>query len=806
LVGATEDAQGNPVVPKLNGIDYLEVDPADVSQKTLKVVFLHNLPGQANQVPPAPSVPPALTAINVVIEGGVRVRDIKVVSPVAAATNTLTVRVNQAGDFSQYTLRIVNSPTDLSPIPGFDPQLSAVSFSFKVGCPSDFDCEQVSDCPPEKLPEPELNYLAKDYASFRRLVLDRMSTIMRDWRERNVADSHIALVEMLAYTGDHLSYFQDAVATEAYLGTARRRVSVRRHARMLDYFVHDGTNARTWVAFEVIMGSGADGQTLAAGTRLLSRGSTPEIAVVDTELEKALAEAPIVFETMHDLTLRAAHNAISFYTWSDLDCCLPAGATRATLRDAGLMLTAGDVVVFEEVASPTTGLAADADPLHRCAVRLKKVTKGKDPFDNTNILEIEWFAQDALPFPLCLTAEVINESGAPEVKEISIARGNIALADHGLTLAGEQLIPPVVPETGNYRPRLRLSGVTCKAEYIDATARQKPAATLLDQDVRRALPVVTLSDGQADWTAQRDLLNSDRFATEFVVEVERDATAQLRFGDGLSAGSRPDPETEFTAMYRVGNGRAGNIGGGALTRVVSNLAGFKSVRNPLPARGGVDPETMEQVRQFAPQAFRTQQRAVTEADWAEVTERHAEVQKAAATFRWTGSWYTVFITVDRKGGVRFKDDPAFEQELEAFLEQFRVAGYDLELNDPIPVPLDLLLRVCVKPGYFRSDVKQTLLRVFGRNDLPGGAGPGFFNPDNFTFGQPVYLSKIYEAAMKVAGVASVEAVRFQRYGKVAGTEFDDAKLKPASLEILRLDNDPNFPENGRIDFEMQGGL
>ena len=44
------------------------------------------------------------------------------------------------------------------------------------------------------------------------------------------------LVEALAYTADQLSYQQDAVATEAYLGTARRRVSIRRHARLMDYF------------------------------------------------------------------------------------------------------------------------------------------------------------------------------------------------------------------------------------------------------------------------------------------------------------------------------------------------------------------------------------------------------------------------------------------------------------------------------------------------------------------------------------------------------------------------------------------
>src|SRR5258706_9448630 len=82
-------------------------------------------------------------------------------------------------------------------------------------------------------------------------MLDRLATIAPDWRERNPADLGIALVELLAYVGDYLSYQQDAVATEAYLGTARRRVSVRRHARMVDYAMHDGSNARAWVQVQV---------------------------------------------------------------------------------------------------------------------------------------------------------------------------------------------------------------------------------------------------------------------------------------------------------------------------------------------------------------------------------------------------------------------------------------------------------------------------------------------------------------------------------------------------------------------------
>ena len=127
------------------------------------------------------------------------------------------------------------------------------------------------------------------------------------------------------------------------------------------------------------------------------------------------------------------------------------------------------------------------------------------------------------------------------------------------------------------------------------------------------------------------------------------------------------------------------------------------VRNPKPAEGGIDPETATEVRAYAPAAFRTQERAVTEADYAEVTERHPGVQRATATFRWTGSWYTVFITVDRIGGLPVDAD--FEESIRQHVERYRMAGHDLEVDGPRYVSLEIEMHVCAEPNYFREDVK-----------------------------------------------------------------------------------------------------
>ncbi len=788
--------------PFLNGIDYLEV--ASTDQRTLVIHFLHPLPGESGAVPPPPA--PELTRRNFVIEGGVRVTNIHVLDPVAAADKELTILVNAAGDFSTYRLRLVASTASDIPPDGFDPQLSEVEFNFKVDCPSDFDCQPVDACPPELLPEPALDYLAKDYASFRRLMLDRLAVIMPDWKERNPADVGVALVEVLAYAADQLSYYQDAVATEAYLGTARKRLSVRRHARLLDYPMHDGCNARAWVQVQ----ADQDNVLLPAGTKLLTRvqGFEKRLDPASPAYSQAISRKPEVFETLHDARLFTDHNEIQLYTWGDADCCLPKGATRATLLGNLANLVAGDVLVFEEVSGPQSGLVADADPGHRQAVRLTKVAPTTDPLggqfldppnnDPVEVTEIEWRIEDALGFPLCLS----TRSGNAFFSGISVACGNIILADHGRTIQGETLLPEMVSLQGDYRPHLRRFKITQRAPYDHEEAVTRPAFEALAQEPRAALPAVELKEGSETWKAQRDLLGSDRFAAEFVVEIESDGRATLRFGDNIH-GRKPAGGTRLRPTYRIGSGEAGNIGADSLYHIVTADSRITSVRNPLPAQGGAEPEPIEQVRLFAQQAFRTQERAVTEADYAAVTQRHADVQKAVATLRWTGSWHTMYITVDRKGGRPV--NAAFETDLRLFLEKYRLARHDLEIDAPRYVPLDVTLTICLKPGYVKSAVKQALLEAFGNTDLPDGRR-GFFHPDNLTFGQTIYLSQLIAAAMKISGIDWVDVIRFQRWRQNDHGELAEGQIKLGRLEIARLDNDPNAPENGKIEFVMEGGL
>jgi hypothetical protein len=808
-----------------NGIDFLEVVDRDAPSPSLRqrLLELHLLDDATGL---------GLGPDNVVVEGGERVRGIEVVSAVVdgTQTNLVNIQVDRRGDSTPYRLRLRRSALDQRPPEGVDPRLAAVDFSFKVECASDFDCAPRLDCPPEAETPPPIDYLAKDYETIRRLMLDRMAVLVPDWHERSPADLGVTLVELLAWVADQLSYAQDAVHTEAYLGHARLRPSLRRLARLVDYRLNDGRNARTFVQIRV----SGDARPLApdmvpvlpAGTAVTSRVAEAGARLADAA---ALARAEIVFETLHDVeALIEAHEAMSFHTWSDRRCALPRGATAATLAGHFPELRAGEVLVFEEVKGPRTGHPGDADPAHRQAVRLVEVrafaddaSPLEDPLTGAAVTEISWHGDDALTAPVCVSSRTDPAFGASRVEDVSVARGNIVLADHGRTIAGEDLgavpasrlawaaeragdpcaeaAPRPIP--ARFAPRLAEGPLTHAAAFV----ADAPAAATLDPAGGDVLPAVTLTGQRGAettaWTTAVDLLASDAFAARFVAEIENDGGARLRFGDG-ARGRRPEPGTAFTARYRVGNGTAGQVGADTLVHVRSDLGSIVAVRNLLPGRGGRDPASADAVRERAPHAFRTQERAVTREDWADVARRYPAVQHARASWRHTGSWHTVFVAVDREGGEPF--EAAGRRDFAGFLERFRLAGRDLEIARPRWVALDLRLRVCVARGYFRGDVGAAVSRLFSTATLANGT-TGLFHPDRFTFGATVWLSPFVAAAQNVAGVDSVVVLTFERLGDDATSGIAAGRLTFAENEIPRLDDDPDHPERGRFRLELMGG-
>jgi predicted phage baseplate assembly protein len=378
--------------------------------------------------------------------------------------------------------------------------------------------------------------------------------------------------------------------------------------------------------------------------------------------------------------------------------------------------------------------------------------------------------------------------------------------------------PPVVAEQFNNLSLSTISSITATASDLLTieTFEGEPnpslsVADLMSYNANLAIPAIHVTshtpqstDPHVKWTPVPDLLGSGPEDAQFVVEIDTNGTAQLRFGDGTN-GKMPVAGDHFHAIYRVGNGRAGNVGANCLINCsapVAQKATILSCTNPIAASGGVDPETAAQICRRAPQAFNTQERAITMQDYINAVELNTQIEDAAAQSRWTGSWYTVFIAAEPQANGPLTK--SLKRSLNQTVNAYRLAGQDTYIEPPQYVPLSIALTICVDQDSFSADVRAALLQVLGSCLLPSGQ-PALFNPQNFELGQPLYLSPIYEVARKVPGVTRVTATTFEPQGQSTKTYLRQGYIPMGPFQVARLDNDPSLPANGILKLNLQGG-
>jgi hypothetical protein len=818
--------------PRLKGLDYVTVERSPqqgASGGQIWRLRLHFVPSVART---KSAVPAGITRprIRILLDGkpapSVRVLD---VHPEPGAENDLEVVV-ETDAHEPYPHDPPVHLLELLEVPDLDPVFSSAPVTFRADesaarmVPRFFrDAE-----PRERM---DIDYLAKDFESFRQLMLERMAFYIPQWQERNPSDLGVTIVEVLAYAADYLSYYQDAVATEAYLDTSRRRISVRRHTRLLDYRLDEGTNARVWVHVQAACAPGAEpsgpagaggqppGFVLPAGTQLLTAASRVPGCVLAGSREhlRALEQNPLIFQTMVPVVVYPEHDELDVYTWGAEDYTLARGATSASLRGHFGQLAAGDVLVIEKRVGPGGGAT---DPRERQAVRLARPpVLSRDPLTRELITEIAWFDEDALQadFPVSRTIGRVRQ------ERLSLMMGNIVLADHGLTI--EDLLP-AVPVRGDYDPVLPHAGLTFRVPFDAVAARREAAARVMQQEGWQAAPDVELFEVPAhlaagsleearqriepwhsSWRPQYDLLNSSRFARDFIVEVDDRGAAHLRFGNG-EAGRRPAPGARFLARYRVGLGPGGNVGPHSIGHIVLSAETMRElaerdlmiagVRNDLPGMGGSRQKPAEHAQIYAPDIVASrafQLRCVTDEDCAELAARHPEVLRAVSRRRWAGSAHTILLHVQRRGGLPL--DAGFEARLRRSLEPCLLAGWDLVIREPLYVPLDIQMTVVLQPGLKTETAYQ---RFFQEILQPGKR---LFDPDDLTFGESVYSSKITALIMSVPGVADVKTDVFQRWGQPPGDEMATGCIAIGPLEIAQLDNDPAAPQHGTFKVRIE---
>ena len=794
----------------LNGIDFVEVTSAD--QTALRVHFLNTV---AVDTTLAPSNP-------VTITGGESIPAVPV-QPIAATDwgvddagrPTLELRTPFPGDFSFYQLRIQST--------ALDSYYSSTRFSFKAGCPSDLDCAPAERCEEPPGGGPVIDYLAKDFASFRAALLDYSAGAYPRWVERAEPDLGMMLLELLSAVGDDLSYLQDRISHERALATATQRSSVVRHARLVDYEPRPATSAQALVQVDVSTATVPAGLTVQApqpdgGTLSFELGA----GLVDPDTG-ALAGGPLVVDprwNRWDHSVTPAQPRIVPYWWDDSRTCLPAGACELWVRGHGFGFPVSDPQLGATGLAVLldTAAASPADPPTRAVVHLTGATEEFDQLYGIPVTRLSWDATEALAAEHALERTVLAGNLVPAVEGRRYAETFVIDPEPGSADAGKAAVTRSGPDAGCGDPapvhlhtlaqgrlawlagadgatRPELCLVESPRDPGDLPRTWRWRRSLLDADVFEAAYTV-------DPVAYRDI-RSDRSSGLPWFDYDGDGGDSVRFGDG-AFGERPPTGAAFELTYRVTAGQAGNVAADSITTVPDAVSGvLLSATNPFAATGGEDEETLDHVRATAPHAFRARQfRAVRAEDYERTAEELDWVLDAGASTRWTGSWLSVFTTAQPRAG----GQPSVREHagLIGLLGRRRIAGYEVFTPGPRYVGLDLIVVVCAHSWALRGEVEAAVLAELGTGALCDGR-PGFFAPGQLRFGAPLERSELEAAIQRAVGVAGVLSVSYRRRGYVPDFVAMPEVVAVGREEIIRVDNNPSLVEHGSIRVIVEGG-
>ena len=768
----------------LNGIDFILVKPLDNQNPPRAEIEIHFINNRA--------VNALFTAgtNSFLISGGHRIKagpannDLKVVDvkKVAGQRNLLTLEVRPIGDYSTYMLSINHAK--------IDPVFSDIDFKFRPAC---FNlCGLQAMSVPEPDPNPTIDYLAKDYDSFKHTMIAALAERVPGWKPSSEADLDQVLLELISAAADELSDYQDRVMNEAFFSRARKRVSLARHARLVDYHIHQGNQASTWLALKV------------------KRKAQYQLPLQFEAWEGSPENKSVLFIPDKTKLVSNLLNEMSLYTWegsvtglqkgsTSADLLIEGGTNRDKASEVESLIRDGKIthLLIQEHLNPETGNIAGRDLNKRQILEFdpKNLSQAtihkKDPITGIWYVRVKWKNEDKL-----LQDYIFKKHFDNTEKDISLFHGNLVQVYHGtkvsLSFSSSEII------------RTK-RGAIC--ELRDHPIAYRDNRTSPDRD-GEIPPVSTLKvcveipgTGTSEWEEKPNLVHSDdsdNNGKHFVVETDENQHSIIRFGDGKNGKELPENATVRCA-YQVGYGPDGNIGADKLR--FHNDAEIESCWNPRAITNGREPESVDQILRRVPEAYKYRQsRAITLQDYSKRAQDFQIISNAAARYVWTGSWRAVQVAVDPKESLTMDLDT--QDNLARHLTNVKIILDDIELQHSRFIPLKIEVVICIDQNYWPEDIQSILYQEFSEGYTPDGR-QGFFHPDRWTFGQELQVSQIAGRIQTVNGIDHIKSIQMQRWNEVAPINSDRVTVK--ANEVILVRNDPDHMETGFIYFDIRGG-
>ena len=525
----------------------------------------------------------------------------------------------------------------------------------------------------------------------------------------------------------------------------------------------------------------------------------------------------VVFSTVRDLVMSPPRLTQVLGTSADQG---PAGASDQSTRDLMPHLHAG--VAVECFGSAAEGDALNlgfADSLAGAALRLSLTATAEGTGIHPTNPPLTWQAWTGQEWA-ALTVHRDGTGGLNRPGEIVLLmpRSHGARAVGGRTAYWVRVVlrdPDPGQPTYLRPPRLSAIGTavvggTVAAEHAELvttevvgrsdghpgqvfrTSRAPVAPRRAGEDV-----VVTGAAGSETWTEVDDFTRSGPDDRHFAWDS---ASGAIRFGPAVrqpSGGVRRHGAVPAEGAlisvtgYRVGGGAAGNVGARTLVAPRTPLPYVTTVTNLHAATGGSDPESVEEVKTRGPLTLRTGRRAVTAADFEQLTlessPRIARVRCVAPENPGGPVRLLIVPRLPETASLRAIDDLALEEALleqvTAAVEPRRLVGTRIELTTPYYVGVSAEVTIRVATGRNAATVRlnaETALRTW-LDPLDGGA-----DRTGWPFDRDLTGAAVAHRLEGLEGVAAIEDVRLHEYDLRRGEKVGPARevLKPGAHSLF----------------------